>query len=239
MGALSSVLTLVGDFINIIEKFKLLGVEPPVVVFEDYPPNPLPACLYTETFKAEAEPAFHHNWFEWAAGIGPLEESAYERAEHKIWKGIRVGGQGGEGSADDMGQPASEAAGPSYGERLAGQGFKLVRRKFYFDRHGYHAEVIMGRPLPLSKAENNAGCEINLDRGRTEVLRASRPFTCETLHKVLDEEANRITGVDTAERCWVSYSYEINPANQQVHFEWENFIRNPEEEEINGTIWDL
>lgn len=221
------------DFLNLFRILHVRGEKPPgEEVFEDFRVTDLPDCAFETTFREEAEPAFYLNLLDWLLGIGLAEESAYARAEFKIWKNLVSGGRGTGGVYRVSLWPSIGEMAKYHRELVDERGLHVIQKKFYFDEHGYHARVTMGRPRTLVSQSQHSGCPVDPDRGKTEYRTTSLPFTCANVEVVVADRIDRIT-TDGPNRCWVSYEYQIDYKARQVRFSEEYFVW------IEGEIHDV
>lgn len=236
IGMVAALVGLPVDLVNLVQLIRVKGGEPPgrPVVYEDLKVTDLPDCAFETTFREEAEPAFYLNLFDWLLGIAWAEESAYAKAEFKIWKDLASGGQGSVGVY-------GFAWGYSFGEMaevhrklVDERGLQYLRKRFYFDENGYHAQITMGRLRMAASETQYSGCPVDPDRGRSDLRNVSLPFSCDNLEEVVADRIERITN-DTPNRCWVSYRYETDYKAGRVKFNEEYFVWN--EEEVYDVGW--
>lgn len=229
------VLGLISDLFNLLGLAGLYMQRPPrePKVFEDRDVTSLPVCAFVETYEEEAEPAFYLNFLEWLLGIGMIEESAFAKAEYKIWRAVAAE-EPSSGALYNFAWGSSFLEMATIERRLEQEkGLKPIHKKFYFDESGYHVRLLMGRARAGSPPpELNSGCEVDEDHGRRVPHNNTQFFTCETLMGVIESNIRRIKSVNSQHQCWTRFLYRIDYQANVVVFDEEYFVR--EEEVHNG-----
>ena len=225
------------DLINLWQLYRVRKSEPRgrSVVFEDLRVTSLPDCAFEIRPQDEAEPEFIWNLFDWVPGLSAAEESAYAKAEYKIWKSLAGGGPSSVEVSSFVRGYSSKEMMKIHRELVDERGLQYIHKKFYFDENGYHGKLVMGKPRATLSATQHSGCPVDPDRGRSEHSTRSASFTCDDLEEVISRQIERITSSNTAGRCWVSYSYTSDFQSGRVKFNEEYFVRN--EEEIYDAGW--
>jgi hypothetical protein len=231
LGRAGLVIGLVADLLNLWPLYRVLTNEPPgvPVVFENFRVNALPDCAFETRLQDEAEPAFVWNLLDGVPGIGSAEESAYAKAEYKIWKNLAGGGPSSVEVSSFARGYSSEEMMKIHREMVDERGLQYIHKKFYFDRNGYHAQLVMGKPRATFSTIQHSGCAVDSDRGQSEHSTRSVSFTCANLEEVIARQVERIMSANTPRRCWVSYSYTTDFQAGRVKFNEEYFVINQEE----------
>jgi hypothetical protein len=222
---------LASDLFNVVQQYRLSlrskGNGP--IVFEDFTPTGLPECAFAApSFKEEAEPDWWLNFFDWATGIGPAEESAYSNAERKIQRNVLAPAKSPDvNDTANFGDSTTEVSDRQESTEIGG--LQIIRKKFYFDEHGYHAQVVMGSlRTDLTKALE-LGCETQSERGNIQARTYSREFTCNTLDRIIEEEIERANTSSSIDKCTVSLRFKANFQTRRIVFDEEIFAREPHE----------
>ncbi len=227
---IAAIIGLLSDLFNGIQQYRLAlrSREDKPIVYEDFSPTTLPECAFAAPFfKEEAEPNWYLNLADWITGIGPAEESAYSKAEQKIRRNVLA--EKTSSGADDIEKPSDSTAVNAGQESTESRNLQIIRKKFYFDEHGYRAEIVMGHLRNDLNQTLELGCETQSDRGNLERRIYSREFACNSLDAVIAQEIERANTSRRPDKCTVSLRFSTNFQTMKVAFTEELFTREPEE----------